>query len=195
MSTLTEAEPGEAGGGGARRRGLDAFLRRCCWGLALALAALVAVALALWLGGRRWAPTFAAVELGDVRVDRPPGAPGPLVGHARLRLTNRTPFRFQLRGMRYRVEASGREIARGLWSPDAPVELPAGGHTEIEVRADLDVTRLAGAALAVLGGNGGTARLEAEVDARWLFGSVTVPLAVERPLPLHPPPLARAGGR
>lgn len=195
MSALGEAEPAEVGTERAREDRLDAVLRRCCWGLGFALAVLVVLALALWLGAHRWASRLAEVEVSDLRVEYPSVEPGPLRAHARLRLTNRTSFRLRLHGMRYRVEAGGREIARGLWNPVAPVEVPARGRAEVELQADLDTDRLAGAALAILGLGDANARLEAEVDAQWLLGRVRVPLAVERPLPGRSVPPDRAGER
>lgn len=195
MSALAEAEPAEVGARPAREDRLDTVLRRCCWGLGSALTVLVLLALALWLGAHRWASRLAEVELGDLRVVRAPETSGPLQAHASLRLTNRTPIRLRLHSMRYRVEAGGHEIARGLWSPAAPVELPARGSAELELQADLDPDRLAGVALAILGGEGANARLEAEIDAQWLLGHVRVPLAIERPLPGPGGPADRAGER
>lgn len=173
----TGSEPGRPGPGS-----LDTALRRCCWSLGLALAVLVVLALALWLGAHRQAHRLVAVELGDVRLERAPGATTGLEAWARLRLTNRTPVRFSLAGMRYRVEAGGREVARGLWAPAAPLELPARGSADVDLHAAVDTEHLAAAALAILGGSTAGARIEADIDVKWLLGRVTVPVTVQRSL-------------
>ncbi|HPC82193.1 MAG TPA: LEA type 2 family protein [Thermoanaerobaculaceae bacterium] len=182
MSTLAEAESSEAGRRQAGRERLDTVLRRCCWGLGVALAVLLAVACALWLGAHRWASRLVGSEVTDLRLERLPGESGALLARARLHVTNRTPFRLTLHGMHYRLEAGGTEIARGHWNPDRPLLVPARGSAAAELEARLDTGRLAGAALALLGG-ASNARLEGRVEAEWLLGRIVVPLAVERRLP------------
>jgi len=195
VSALAEAEPVDAGARPAHGHRLDTVLRRCCWGLGGTLAVLVLLALALWLGAHRWASHLTRVELGDLWVHRGPEQSGLLQAHASLRLSNRTPIRLRLHGLRYRVEVEGHEIARGIWSPATPLELPAHGSAKVELQADLDPNRLAGVALTILGRGSVSTRIEAEIDAQWRLGRFKIPLSIERRQSGLGVPMYLAGGR
>lgn len=154
---------------------LDRVLRRCCWILAVVLAAGILISTLLWLGVTRWPSRLTSVELGELRVEMARGGPRAVEVSARVRLTNRTPMTFTIYSIEYGVDLHGTEVARDRWQPASGVILPARSSTEIELKTGLDGSQLALAALALVAHPGVEPRLRARVEAGWWLSRFVIP--------------------